>query len=130
MSSFTLPLIATPINANQWKILGPFEYYTNTHGVLKGDIIRVPIGFITDFASIPQIFWSVIGGPTGKYTKAAVIHDWCYFKNLYTRKKCDQIFLEAMKVLKVSWWKRHLMYIAVRICAGIPWRRYRKKDIS
>lgn len=40
-------------------------------------IIRVPAGFVTDFASIPRAFWVVLP-PTGKYGKAAVVHDYLY----------------------------------------------------
>lgn len=39
--------------------------------------IRVPKGFITDFASVPRILHSVLP-KTGKYGKAAVLHDYLY----------------------------------------------------
>ena len=93
----------------------------------KGKIV-VPSGFITDKASIPKIFWSVVGNPSGKYAPAAVIHDWCYFKKLYSRKRCDQIFEEAMKESKVNWLKRKLMYWAVRLFAWAGWNAHRKRN--
>ena len=40
-----------------------------------GDIITIPRGFITDFASIPKIFHSWMG-PMGIYMRAAILHDW------------------------------------------------------
>ncbi len=127
MSSFTKKLIVSPMpNGITWELQQEFIYYVGS--TLSGEAIYVPKGFKTDFASIPKIFWSIIGSPTGKYTGASVIHDYCYYKGMYTRKRSDQIFLEAMKVLKVSWWKRYSMYFAVRIGAGIPWRNYRAKD--
>ncbi|MBO0753482.1 MAG: DUF1353 domain-containing protein, partial [Bradyrhizobiaceae bacterium] len=37
----------------------------------------VPRGIAVDGASIPQVFWSVIGGPfEGRYRNASVIHDY------------------------------------------------------
>ena len=44
---------------------------------------EVPSGTVTDGASIPRVFWSIIGSPfTGKYLRAAVIHDhYCKNKN-------------------------------------------------
>lgn len=43
---------------------------------------RVPAGYVTDGASIPQPLWGITGGPfEGPHRKAAVFHDWyCCFK--------------------------------------------------
>ena len=81
----------------------------------------MPGGFITDFASVPRGLWNIFP-PDGKYTQAAVLHDFLYSnkgdvpkgKNR-SKKECDQIFMEAMEVLGVPWMKRHLMYRAVRL---------------
>ena len=113
MSKFTTPLIVEQIDGNNWRIVEEFEYCIGSKD--SGDVITVPKGFITDFASIPRPFWSIIGHPAGKYGKAAVIHDYLYRNGIGTRKKADQIFLEGMKVLKVNVIKRNIMYYAVRI---------------
>lgn len=43
----------------------------------QGNVRVVPINFISDGASIPQFWWSLVGGPlNGKYARAAVQHDW------------------------------------------------------
>lgn len=99
-------------DATHWRLLEEFQYRIgNEH---TGDLIVVPEGFITDFASIPRLFWNILP-PFGKYSPAAVIHDYLYNRRLYSRKKCDQVFLEAMTVMKVVWWKRQTMYWAVRV---------------
>ena len=93
-----------------------------------GKVIYVPRGFITDGASIPKAFWSTIGSPfTGKYKRAAMVHDWLYHTVSTTRIYADQIFLEIMKERGVSLWKRLSMYRAVRTFAWIPWNRQKKK---
>lgn len=72
MSSFTKPLRVEALDDNKWKLLEQFDYYI---GSLESDeYVAVPVGYVTDFATIPQIFWSIIP-PWGKYGKAAVIHD-------------------------------------------------------
>jgi Protein of unknown function (DUF1353) len=44
----------------------------------------VPAGAIVGGASIPQVFWSIIGGPfEDKYREASVIHDY------YCEQKSD-----------------------------------------
>jgi len=127
MSSFTKPLIVSPLpDGISWELQENFVYWIGKEN--SGEGVFVPKGFRTDFASIPKIFWSIIGGPTGRYTEASVIHDFLYVKGIYTRKRTDQIFYEAMTILKVSYWKRKAMYFAVRIGAFKPWRNYREKD--
>ena len=123
MSSFTEPLLVEYIDGKNWKLIKEFSFYFYYKN--KKITITVPTGFITDFASIPRIFWSLLP-PTGKYGKAAVIHDYCYRKRLLPRKLADKVFLEAMKVLKVARWKIYIMYLAVRL---FGWRYYGKKHI-
>ena len=103
MSSFTKPLIVEKLDNGLWKVARAFEYHVGEEG--SNDIISVPEGFQTDFASVPRIFW-VILPPDGKYTQAAVVHDFIYNKQIRSRKEADRIFLEAMQVLGVPAWKR------------------------
>jgi hypothetical protein len=84
-------------------------------------IIRVPAGFITDFASVPRFFWRVLP-PTGQYGKAAVIHDYLYRTHGASKALADQVFLEASTVLGVPVWKRHAMYYAVKLFGGRAYR--------
>lgn len=86
----------------------PFEYVAN-----NGFKISVPIGFKTDFASVPRLFRGVIS-TTGQFNGAAVVHDFCCESKIVSRKRADRIFLEAMKALDVSWLKRRAMYSGVR----------------
>ncbi len=120
MSSFTSPLKIEPVDDNmtKWKLLEPFEFYIDEEG--RRIYYKVPAGFITDFASVPKIFWNILP-PWGKYGKAAVLHDYLYRTKLVSRKKADEIFLLSMKVLKVSFCKRYLMYLAVRIFGKKAW---------
>ena len=113
MSSFTQPLTVTKVGNRLWEIDRSFRYYV---GKEDSDFyIDIPKGFMTDFASVPRIFW-IIFPPDGKYTQAAVVHDFLYLKqHLDSRKEADDIFLEAMKVLEVPKFKRMAIYTAVRL---------------
>lgn len=130
MSSFTKPLIVEELDDGvSWRIVEPFEYLVGSEQ--SGESIWVPMGFITDFASIPRPLWSIIGGPTGKYGKAAVVHDYLYRTGgriphavaadgsvtyrIYTKTQADAIFYEAMNVLGVGRFQRWVMYQAVRV---------------
>lgn len=90
-----------------------------------GQNICVPKNFVTDFASIPRVFWRLFL-PSGLHREAAVVHDWLYFSGDRARAVCDAIFLEAMESLGVSRWRRQFMFLAVRIGGQSAWRAHRK----
>ena len=93
--------------------------------------IIVPEGFVTDFASVPRLFWSIFP-PLGPWALAAILHDWLYQTcgefGKYTRKQADEIFREAMEEIakhredgEPKAWKRALLYRAVRLGGGKGW---------
>ncbi len=91
------------------------------------EIFTVPAGFPTDLASIPKAFQNV-ASKLGKNIKAAILHDYLYAKGFTTKKLADKIFLIAMKECGVKFWKRRLMYLAVKWFGGSAWAEHREKD--
>jgi hypothetical protein len=110
MSKFTKILTVSPLpDGRTWIIRKEFGYDIGSEG--SDQFIQVPVGFMTDFASVPRLLWVIIP-QWGKYGNAAVIHDYCYWrrnisvkkkKQIVTRriprKQADRIFLEGMGVL-------------------------------
>ena len=126
MSSFTSQLKVAPLDDGEsWVLLEPFTYHVGSY---PSEIhYTVPKGFITDFASSPKFVWWLVP-PWGKYGKASVVHDYLIrAKPAYpvslTRKYVDDIFLEAMLVLKVPRWKAQLIYYAVRLGSWYSWNQ-------
>ncbi len=111
MSRFTTPAILEMLGHYNWRVHEPFAFYLSDD---NSDVISVPAGFVTDLASVPRIFWTLLP-PDGKYAKAAIIHDYLYDNALRTKKEADKIFLDGMTVLGVPKWKRTVMYWAVRM---------------
>lgn len=73
-----------------------------------------PVGTYTDGASIPQIFWSVIGGPfEGKYRDAAVNHDYECCAKQHSWPDVHRMFYDGMMARGVEHWRACLMYFAV-----------------
>lgn len=67
-----------------------------------------------DGASIPQPFWSFIGGPfEGKYINASVIHDYFCEVKIRTAHDTHRAFYYGMRASNVSEWKAKFMYWAV-----------------
>jgi len=131
MSKFTEVLVVSPLaDGRTWVTRKDFGYDIGEEG--SGNTIDVPIGFMTDFASIPRPLW-VILPRWGKYGNAAVIHDYCYWEQSRSRLESDRIFREAMEVLEVPGWKSCAMYYSVRLGGCLAWsgnRRKKEKGIS
>lgn len=122
MSQFTKPFVGMLVGKNKWAVFIGFDYHVGSYP--SDEIIHVPEGFVTNFASVPRIFWPLIG-PIDEHGKAAVIHDYCYSQGAYSKRRSDDIFLEAMEVLNVSKWKRFCIYWAVRLFGWFAWYRSR-----
>ncbi|MEM8553729.1 MAG: DUF1353 domain-containing protein [Pseudomonadota bacterium] len=74
-----------------------------------------PEGIAVNGASIPPIFWSLIGGPfSGLYLKASVIHDHYVVTQERTSHDTHRNFYYGMCANGVPPWKANTMYWAVR----------------
>jgi hypothetical protein len=125
MGSWIGSIELTPIDSGtgrNWRVDEVFSYVAQDKSM-----VTVPIGFVTDLASIPRFLWS-LWPPEGLYTDAAVVHDCCYAQQFFTRLRCDQILLEAMEDLGVSWWTRHVIYIGVRIGGWMAWKKHEEEN--
>lgn len=127
MSSFTSLLTVTKIGPRLWRVEREFTYYVGSEN--SNEFVTVPVGTTTDFASTPRAVWIILP-PDGEYTQAAVLHDFLYKTQQYTRAKSDYIFFEAMSVLGVPWLQRRIMWLAVRSWGWIPWNRHKKSIVA
>ncbi len=83
--------------------------------------VTVPAGFVTDFASIPQSLWSFGLSPNGRYSKAAIIHDYLYWSQTCTKEQSDNILFMAMKESDVGLTKATIIYDGVRLGGRPSW---------
>ena len=111
-------LVVSPANdeMTRWRLEGDV-----TVCLEDGKCFTVPKGFITDFASVPRCFWSLIP-PMGRYGKAALLHDYLYNTKSVSRREADRIFLKTMLMMEVPKWKAYVMYVAVRVFGWLRWR--------
>ena len=87
----------------------------------SGEVLPAFPGLEFDGASIPTWAWPLIGSPfTGKYRKAAVIHDQLCHDKRRPAKECHWIFREMLLSLGVGRLRARLMYLAL-IWAGSKW---------
>lgn len=84
-------------------------------------------GFLTDLASIPLGMWNILP-KSGRYDRAAVVHDYLYQFNGCTRAEADAVLKEAMEVLQVGGFRIFMIYSGVRSGGWKSWNRYRKAE--
>lgn len=100
--------------------------WTPNPGQERYEAVNVPSGFVTDFASIPQVFWSVLR-PDGEYAYAAVVHDYLYWTQARSREEADDILKMAMEDFDVGTPKLGAIYNAVWSGGKMAWNGNAKK---
>lgn len=92
-----------------WSLVSPLLYESD----VAGTIIKVPVAFETDFASVPRV--PVVFDALGDTAhSAAVLHDYLYTTGEVSRATADAVLKEAAIVSGVPRWKATLMWFAVR----------------
>lgn len=83
---------------------------------LTGQVVAVPEGFVTDFASIPWYVRPILK-PDGPYAQAAIIHDYLYALGTpgdeAGRKVADDMLMAAMIDYQVPRADREAIYLGV-----------------
>ncbi len=102
----------------RFRLLRPLEYQGET------ETFRIPEGYVTDFASVPQSFYGFFP-PYGAYTRAAILHDWLITDRPdVSSRDTDGLFRRVMREEGTPFAIRWLMWSAVRLAAPFnPKRR-------
>lgn len=115
----------SPVDARRWILMEELSYRGNT------DIFDVPVGYVTDFATVPRVFTWLL--PTfGDYTAAAILHDYL-LTDLVAQEKlssrdADGIFRRVCAELSVPPRRYWLMWAGVRLGAlGSSRRKYQRQ---
>ena len=113
------PILKPFADNRQWVLMKDMPYRIGSSAL----VITVPKGFVTDFASIPEVFWSVDLSPNGKYSRGAIVHDYLYWTQGCTREQADNILDIAMKEHDVGFVTRSSVYGGVRLGGGSAWQQ-------
>ena len=89
---------------SKWKLL---EEY-----VSQNNEVTVPVGYITDGASIP-FFARHWFSPVGRYFGAAIVHDYILHRDENWNYANDQ-FDKEMRALHIPSWRRYVIMWSVR----------------
>lgn len=112
---FRTTLKVEKIGEDRWRLTAPLIYVST----ILGEII-VPEGFVTDFASVPRLpFAYLLAGNVGH--APSTVHDYLYQCQCTDRATADAVFHEILGVDSVPWWRRLIMYAAVRTLGWASW---------
>lgn len=112
---FTTNLKVEKIDAWHWKLIEPLTYYG------RRDKFTIPAGFITDWASVPQIFWSLVS-PINLACEPSILHDSLYATRIVPRAQADGMFRRMLREAGVGFVRRWMMYLAVRTFGWVAWK--------
>lgn len=106
-----------------WRFLSPLRYQSD----LTGDTYTVPVGYVTDFASVPRVpIAFLLCGNT--CAKPAGLHDFLYTPDPVTgkhpvpdRATADALLKEAALSEGVPAWRCWLLWAGVRLGGASHW---------
>lgn len=112
-------------DGRRWRTLEEVCYEVGAPG--SGWAITVPAGFVTDLASSPWWTWWFMP-PSGRYNRAAVVHDWLCEQTNISRPVADAIWIEMLVALDCELWRVVLAGTGVflyglTVQVGRRWRR-------
>ena len=101
-----------------WRLTQPLVYQSDW---LK-ETLTVPVGFVTDFASVPRIplVFDWLGD---RGNLAATLHDWLYTAPhpVADRATADRLLLEALVAQGVGRLQALSLYVGVRVGGESHW---------
>jgi hypothetical protein len=101
-------------------LLEPISWIPNSDQAGKLEPVEVPAGFVTDLASVPREFWSLLR-PDDDYAYAGIVHDYLYWDQARPKATADDILRFSMEDFEVAKWKVLAIYNAVKWKGQGPW---------
>jgi hypothetical protein len=120
---FLSALVVEKLHGKQWRVERPFMAKVTFDVPDVEEVLVVPEGFLTDFASVPRVpvAYLLFGD---KAHRSALLHDHLYALQR-DREFADAVFYAAMRAEKLNAFQRGIMWTAVRVGG---WPYYLKKQ--
>jgi len=122
LNAVSKPLKLQRFSDAMWLLLDDISWKPSSPEQKEPEVIA-PRGFVTDLASIPRAFWSLLPRD-GDYIYGAIIHDYLYWEQPTNikREDADLILKFAMQDFGVPGWQVNTIYEGVRAGGGGPWK--------
>ena len=100
-----------------------YELTKPLKSMIDNEVVIVPAGFRTDFATVPYPINKVISRDNKKYVKSAIIHDMLYRTKILSRFEADEMFFKSMCIEGTPLRYSIPFYFAVRLFGWTRWNR-------
>ena len=99
-----------------WELQQPFGYQSD----LTGLTFTVPVGFRTDFCSVPRVpgVYDILGD---RARMSGTVHDYLYSTQELTRELADQTLRDMLQIDGMSHFEAEEFYLAVRAGGESHW---------
>lgn len=119
---FPLPLLVKDRadgSAFEFETVSPFVFcWQGIPDCQPARDIVVPVGFRTDFASIPRPLQGFLDA-VNDVAPAALVHDFLYTCGMFERREyADRVFLDALRANGVGWIRARTLWAGVRLGGG------------
>lgn len=120
IESSASPFVRAFADGANWMLQSPLIYQI---GQNPADVVIVPRGFITDFASVPQPLRALrdLMPSTDRYGIPSLVHDYLYWRQDCTREQADNIMEIALKEAGVSLLERRVVHEGIREFGQSAW---------
>lgn len=102
-----------------WAVASPLVWFDGVLG------FTVPVGALTDLASIPRILWNIPAlDPDGESRSAAVAHDWLYRTHQLSRSDADDFLRKAIIARGGNAYTARMFWAGVRLGGSGPYNAH------
>lgn len=110
------------------KTTGKIDHFEVVEECEIDSSIIIPVGYVTNFASVPRLLWALLP-PHGRMANPAVVHDYMYDTRhgqpelgaRNARLKADLIFYQNMAQSGVPSLQAFIVFLAVRLFGKNWW---------
>lgn len=102
----------------RWEVIRELRYHC-----LDGRLIVVPVGYLSDLASVPRLAQRVVNPHTVPMRRPSVVHDYLYtdLTHRFTKAEADRIFYDALQEEGMKQPQAWLVWKAVRLGGRGHW---------
>lgn len=107
---------AIPKETNYWCIERSYVVRSRKHQIV------IPRYYVTDFASIPRIFWSIIHPMDLRIAQIAAAHDRIYETHELSQSDADDLLYAGMLTLGASKFLAYMVWSGVRVGGWLSYK--------
>lgn len=99
-----------------WAVASPLIWFDGVN------LVTVPVGALTDLASVPRILWNIPNlDPDGVSRAPAGLHDWLYRTHQLTKSAADEVLRQAIIARGGSAYTARVFWLGVKIGGSGPY---------